>query len=450
MTALWISTAALTLAALAALLLPMVLRKRTDEAPLRAQFDLTVYKDQLTEIDRDVERGVLSADQANSARTEIERRMLAVSGDTGDAVIKNTPAPAWLVAIVVFTVPLGAFALYFHLGQPAQPDRPYAEREQPKTGSPTVRKEQIVKMIGSIRDKIKQDPENPQNWAILGQANQMVGDTAGSVQAYEQLVVLTNRNPDALMVLGEALFMDAGEVVTPAAAKLFQEAKQGSPNNPMTYYYLALGRQAAGDLQGALDEYASLLNISPADGEWVSNIQARMTAITAKAGLAMPVVKLLPAAKPAQIPATGPTQQQINDAQNMSAADQQAMIQTMVNRLADKLKANPDDLAGWKRLANAYKVQGDTAKMAEAQAQIDRLQAASPGPTQQQIQDAQSMSGADQQAMIQTMVNRLADKLKANPDDLGGWKRLANAYKVLGDTAKMAEAQAQIDRLQGR
>ncbi|MBL4692199.1 MAG: hypothetical protein JKY92_02595, partial [Magnetovibrio sp.] len=114
----------------------------------------------------------------------------------------------------------------------------------------------------------------------------------------------------------------------------------------------------------------------------------------------------------------------------------------------------------WKRLANAYKVLGEQGKMADALMQVKRLEGStdssslapgvSPGPTRQQIADAQSMSATDQQAMIRTMVSRLADKMKANPSDLQGWKRLANAYKVLGEQGKMADALMEVKRLQGQ
>ena len=51
------------------------------------------------------------------------------------------------------------------------------------------------------------------------------------------------------------------------------------------------------------------------------------------------------------------------------------------------------------------------------------------------------MSPAERQAMIRGMVDRLAVRLDANPDDAEGWQRLARAYAVLGETAK-AEAAA--------
>ena len=73
----WLFAGLLTAVAVGLLLLPLV--RRTDETPPRQAYDMTVYRDQLTELERDLERGVLSPDQAAAARTEVERRLLGNS-----------------------------------------------------------------------------------------------------------------------------------------------------------------------------------------------------------------------------------------------------------------------------------------------------------------------------------------------------------------------------------
>jgi cytochrome c-type biogenesis protein CcmH len=67
-----------------------------------------------------------------------------------------------------------------------------------------------------------------------------------------------------------------------------------------------------------------------------------------------------------------------------------------------------------------------------------------PGPSREQVQAAQGMKPADQQAMIRGMVDGLAEKLKANPRDEQGWLRLMRARQVLGDgpAARAARDQA--------
>ena len=57
------------------------------------------------------------------------------------------------------------------------------------------------------------------------------------------------------------------------------------------------------------------------------------------------------------------------------------------------------------------------------------------------------MSAEEQQAMIRSMVQRLADRLAENPDDRAGWLRLARAYEVLGETEKAAEATKRAETL---
>ena len=73
--ALFVILGLMTVAAMALLVLPLVLRHGA--IPSRAEYDMEIYRDQLDEIERDVERGVIDADERTSARTEIERRMLA-------------------------------------------------------------------------------------------------------------------------------------------------------------------------------------------------------------------------------------------------------------------------------------------------------------------------------------------------------------------------------------
>ena len=105
-------------------------------------------------------------------------------------------------------------------------------------------------------------------------------------------------------------------------------------------------------------------------------VQGRIAALANELGVEVPVANMLPPMDLAPAPtpgAPGPSAEQVQQAQDMSPEDQQAMIRSMVERLAEKLKDNPDDLAGWQRLAQAYRVLGDTAGLAEAEAQIKRL-----------------------------------------------------------------------------
>lgn len=467
MIAFWSATAALTVLALVFLIVPLARKVKSDDAaPGRADFDITVYKDQLAEVDRDLERGVLSEDQALAARTEIERRMLTAGQDQDSALeIAATSKPKSsmaLIAAVMVAVPLGAVAFYMYLGQPELRDQPLAQRQLMQQqaqaqGQGEDTRARAMELLAQLEARLKENPKDIEGWLILAQVYEAMNRFADAAAAYEKVVNLTDRHPEPLTAWAEALIMAEKTVVLPPVTELLKEVKTKDPSEPRSYFYLALERQQHDDLPAALDEYVQLLKVSPSDAEWVEQIQDRMKALADEIGVETPVVAMLPPAGPPadMADAPGPTAEQMQDAQQMSPEERQAMVQAMVQRLADRLKDNPDDLAGWQRLAQVYRVQGEAAKAAEADAQVARLQGAAaaspaPGPTAEQMQDAQQMSADDRQAMIQSMVQRLADKLKDNPDDLAGWKRLAQAYRVMGDMAKVAEAEAQIQRLQAQ
>lgn len=383
MMAFWIAVAALTLVALAFMIVPLVRKPSIDDAaPVRSAFDITVYKDQLKEIERDLERGVLSEDQALAARTEIERRMLAAAQEN-DTSVRDAKSEApktsfALLTAILIAVPAGAVAFYLYLGQPQLKDQPLAQRQmQGETEGGVDRKAEVQQMLAQLAQRVKDNPKDIEAWLIQGQAFSMMNRFDDAVSAYQQVVGLTDRHPDALTALAEAMIMAQETIVKPAAKDLLKEIKAKDPSEPRAYFYLAMERQQQNDLAGAMDEYVALLKVTPSDAEWVEQIEQRMQGLADEMEVSVPVVEMLPpqGPPPGENAAQGLTAEQIEGAQEMSSEDQQSLVRSMVQRLADRLKDAPDDLAGWQRLAQAYEVLGEPEKLAEAQAQIKRLQA---------------------------------------------------------------------------
>ncbi|MCW8916670.1 MAG: c-type cytochrome biogenesis protein CcmI [Magnetovibrio sp.] len=381
MTMFWVAAGVCVLLGVAFLIVPLARRAATNvSAPARADFDLTVYKDQLGEIDRDMERGVLNEDQALAARTEIERRMLAAAepSDTG-LEIAETSHPRSTMALMVsilMIVPLGALSLYLYLGQPTLPDQPLASRAPSQAGDhggiDEADRERAREMLAQLEQQLKENPKDVKGWLVLAEIYDKAGRYNDAAGVYETIAGLTERHPQALAAWAEMLIVADDTIVSTKASKLLAEVKQKDPSDPRSYFYLALGHQQKGDLKAAMDEYVALLKVTPEDAEWVPQIQQQLGSLSSEMGVEMPKVTMMPSASsPADV--AGPTPEQVREAQEMSMEDQQAMIKAMVDSLAQRLKDAPDDLAGWKRLAQAYSVLGDQAGLAEAQANIDRL-----------------------------------------------------------------------------
>jgi cytochrome c-type biogenesis protein CcmH len=115
----------LTMLALAVLLVPLLLRRQRSE--VREGYNLAVYRDQLAEIDRDLARGLLNTEQAEAARAEIGRRILALPRAPATPGSAAT-TPFVIATIAVLLLPFAAWLLYARLGSPDLPDQPFAER----------------------------------------------------------------------------------------------------------------------------------------------------------------------------------------------------------------------------------------------------------------------------------------------------------------------------------
>src|SRR4051794_22919307 len=113
---------AMLLLVLGAVGLPLLSGTKT--SPDRAQYDRAVYRDQLLEVERDVARGVLSASEADAARLEIHRRLLAVNGSIEPAATVARSSPL-MAAVTGLAVIVGAGGLYWRLGQPNLSDAPF-------------------------------------------------------------------------------------------------------------------------------------------------------------------------------------------------------------------------------------------------------------------------------------------------------------------------------------
>ena len=471
---LWLAIALMTIAALGLLALPFLGRRATLAS--REAYDLAVYRDQLRELEQDLARGVVSASEADAARLEIQRRMLRVApagagAATSPAHAASPPARQshrWFrylsMGALGLAVPAIALGLYASLGSPHLPSKPFSEAQREAL---KLQDQTIEAAITGLKERLAKQPRDTEGWLLLGRSYIFLQRFTDAVTALKQAAAIQGGKPEINSMLAEAMVFEAQGQVTPDARSLFESVREKDSKNTAALYYLGMAEAQSGKPKEALATWEELAAITPGDAPWRDDLVNVMKQAAAELGVEPKILPPLPSAPPAtaeaEKPAPGPSEEDIKAAADMSPEEQQAMIRSMVERLAGKLKENPDDLAGWQRLANAYRVLGEEVKAKEAEAEIARLQAKgasgatgssstapAPGPTEDDVKAAAEMSPEDRQAMIRSMVERLAGKLKENPDDLAGWQRLANAYRVLGEEAKAKEAEAQIARLQAR
>ncbi|KQT55280.1 MULTISPECIES: c-type cytochrome biogenesis protein CcmI [unclassified Aureimonas] len=344
----WIIAGLLTVVVVASVLFP-ILRKSPAEAPARAEHDAEIYAAQLRELDADLKRGAIAAEDAAVARAEIGRRLLKASAaETTAAFPRHRAALAASVFAVGLGVPAASLYGYVTYGSPALPDRPLAARlavDPAMADLPTL--------VAQVEAKLRAKPDDGAGWDMLAPIYLRSGRPEDAVRAVSEAIRLLGATPEREATRGEALVQLASGEVTDEAKASFQRALALNPDFLPAKFFLALDLSQENRFAEAAPAWRDLVAKSPPGAPWLEIAQLAID--DAEKRLAGG-----PGPAPVQAPGQpGPAPEDVAAAAAMPQADRLAMIQGMVSQLADRLKSAPNDAEGWKRLMQSYTVLGD-------------------------------------------------------------------------------------------
>ncbi|MEH7880453.1 c-type cytochrome biogenesis protein CcmI [Rhizobium laguerreae] len=369
----WILVAALT-AALAVILLYPLLRGAKAAENIRAG-EAAVYRDQLRELDRDLNGGLITAEEADYARAEIGRRLIAVSADEP----AETPKPArhhrFTEAFVLLVLPVLGLCLYLTTGRPDLPSQPLEARlENPGND--------VAVLITKAERHLAEKPDDGKGWDVLAPIYFRTMRVNDAQVAYRNAIRLLGPSPVRLDGLAQTLMAVSDGVVTEEARQVLEQSLTLEPDNPRARFYIALSMEQAGRTDEARQAFEALAKQSPADAPWLPLVNEHIAMNGgAKSGADPAAPGANPAAPGANPAAPGnPTQQDVAAAETMSAGDRQQMIRGMVESLDAKLNEDPNNFEGWMRLVRSYAVLNDKDRAAGA---LKRGLAAFPPPGEQ-------------------------------------------------------------------
>lgn len=342
----WLSAAFLTVVASLAVLWPLAGGRR----PLPdAGNDLRVYKDQLAEIDNDLERGAIAAGEAEQARAEIGRRIMRHAASPSTVSPASGGSAFRAVALVaVLSVPVVSWGVYALIGSPDLPSQPLEARLTKPAGESTAEE-----LIARAENHLAQNPDDGRGWDVLAPTYLRLARYDQAITAYRNALRLEGESAERIAGLAEALTMVNGGIVSAEAEAGFNKALTIDPKLGKARFFLAMGLVQDGKKADAEAAWQAMSKDAGLDAQW------RRAAEYALGQLAQQ--------KTAE--ATGPSQEAVDQAAEMSPQDRAAMIEQMVAGLDEKLRVNPDDPEGWIKLVRSYLVLG---KPEEAKAAVKR------------------------------------------------------------------------------
>jgi cytochrome c-type biogenesis protein CcmH len=312
--------------------------------------DIAVYRDQLDEIGRDRDAGTIGVQEAQAAQTEVSRRLIAAAGQAGAgmAVADNPGARLrrrriTAVAALVL-MPFGAGLFYLSLGSPDIPGQPLRERMAKAQNS-------LPAMIAQIERHLEQNPQDGRGWEVIAPVYMREGRYDDAVRADRNALKYLGEDSKRLGDLAEALTTQAGGVITGEAKSLFEKIAGRDTDDARAQFYLGLAAEQDGRKDDAAKTWQALVRRAPADAPWLPAVHEAL----ARVGGDIPMGS-----------GPGPTPDQMAAASEMSPADRDKMVRSMVDGLEAKLHSDGSDVEGWLRLMRARLVLGERDKAVAA------------------------------------------------------------------------------------
>jgi len=345
---LWLLFGLMTAAAIFAVLWPLG-RAR---APQRAGNDIAVYRDQLDEIGRDRAAGLIGEAEAEAARVEVSRRLIAAA----DAAPVESIGPgatsrrrvAGVAALIA--LPLIAGGLYLTLGSPQLPGQPLASRDVTP-----LQDRSLDRLVAQVESHLEKNPEDGRGWEVVGPVYMRMERFDDAVKARRNSLRLNGPSADREADLGESLVAAANGVVTAEAKAAFERALTHDARHNKARFLLAVAAHQDGQPEKAAAIWRAMLADIRPGSPWIPMVREALAQID-----------------PSSTPAPGPTAADVAAANEMKPDDRNAMIRGMVERLAERLKQDGSDMEGWLRLVRAYTVLGDRDRALSALADARR------------------------------------------------------------------------------
>ncbi len=381
----WVFAAGFTFVTVIALLWPIL--KGTSAEDDTAAFGLQVYKDQLTELETDHLLGRISSENLTAARIEVQRRMLRAARETELKTAASPKKPEATLntiatVLIAFIIPAGALTIYINLGQPNLPNLPYNKRSEeraqleqsskvknlPKANGTDVAHDKIVEMLTRLKNKLIENPSDRKSWILLGRSYLRLQDYSKAADALRRALALSQDDPNTMAIYAESLTMSSAGVVTPEAKSIFQKVLARLPKEPRSRFYLGLADYQNNEFQNAINRWIALEIDTPQGAGWEKMLKTHINKAAMELGIDVTEARLaamarLPKSSIAEIlpNASNPkaprlNAQQLANAQQMRPEERSKMIRAMVNRLANRLKKEPNNIDGWMRLGRSYQV----------------------------------------------------------------------------------------------
>ncbi len=288
----WLLCAGMVAIALAFVLPPLLERAPKNAADGKKEANLEIYRDQLSELEADLRNGIISPEQYQQDRDEIERRLLddvSLADELTQTKTKSMASgrgPAYAVAL---GVPVIAVALYLLLGNSAvwsgaattAPQAPFAGGPQ---GNGQMSQPAIEANVASLAKRLEQNPADVEGWIMLARSQIALQKYADASNAYAKATTLKTNDADLLADYAFAMAMANGRQLQGQPFEIVRKALQIDPQNVKALELAGSAEFEAKNYKRAIDYWQKVLAKTPVDSELARTVTQNINEAKTLAG----------------------------------------------------------------------------------------------------------------------------------------------------------------------
>jgi cytochrome c-type biogenesis protein CcmH len=276
------------------------------------ELNLSVFKQQLEELENDLQSGILDQERYDAARKDLEKELLLdVNGDQVQPASANSRSGRWMMSIAL-VIPLMAVGMYQALGSPeiiprlAENSGAEASQGTPsphaQAGEKLPPMEELVKKLAA---KLEQQPDNVEGWLMLGRSYMAMNQPGKAIDAYEHGMQVNPENTTLLLAYAEALAQTSGNNFSGKAANLVEKAYQLNKQDPNALWMMGIVAYQKQDYQGAIDHWQQVKVLLGPGNTDLNAVDNAIDEARGQMGLGPQLPSIVKADKPTSQPTNG-------------------------------------------------------------------------------------------------------------------------------------------------
>jgi cytochrome c-type biogenesis protein CcmH len=262
--------AAVLIVAALLFIVPPLLARSDGRNVARNSVNAAVYRDQLRELDADLAAGTLSPENYDSARSELEARLLEDVSTADEAVTPARKSRGAAIAAGV-SVPVLAAVLYLLVGTPQAVSPGTIEAQE---NAHALDQQQLVAMIEKLAERMQANPDDPDGWVMLARSYTVIERYQDAVKAYKEAASRVPDNAQLLADYADALGMAQGRRLQGEPEKLIARALAIDPDNVKARALAGTVAFDRSDYAAAVMHWEHILKVAGPDSKLAERVRA--------------------------------------------------------------------------------------------------------------------------------------------------------------------------------